>query len=328
MSISLHPNRGQKIASLLYKSFSTIGIHGHTEMPEDILPVGVKHGSLEHLLLITLTISIDYQRDADLLWESSRKSFEDPQINYLFRPEQLHYVPITKIIEDMQKFGLSKKPRKDAKIWQTVGISFYKKWDGDPRNFLEDCDWFGPRILERLKLDNHKYGNAMRNDFPYLRGDKIGPLWLRMLRDNVGLSDLQGLEEVPIPVDIHIARASLALGLIQGTYSGPLNNIFDAIRSVWADSVRGLEIRNRSMIALDVDEPLWHLSRYGCTKRNKISGDCPVFSKCEANEFCITGQVDISNNIVELQVVSRILCKWVDWLVTEGTGLQSGLPVG
>ena len=54
------------------------------------------------------------------------------------------------------------------------------------------------------------------------------------------------------------------------------------------------------MIALDVDEPLWHLSRYGCTHRNKLTGDCPVYDRCEAKEYCITGKVSIQDNYVEL----------------------------
>ena len=59
--------------------------------------------------------------------------------------------PSQKIIEDMQKYGLSKKPQKDAYIWRTVGVTFYKKWSGDPRNFLQSCNWDAARILKRLK---------------------------------------------------------------------------------------------------------------------------------------------------------------------------------
>lgn len=54
------------------------------------------------------------------------------------------------------------------------------------------------------------------------------------------------------------------------------------------------------MIALDADEPLWHLSRYGCTKRDKITGNCPVFNRCEAKEFCIKGKIALQKNVVEL----------------------------
>jgi len=48
------------------------------------------------------------------------------------------------------------------------------------------------------------------------------------------------------------------------------------------------------MISLDVDEPLWHLSKYGCSKnRDKETGYCSVLNKCEVKDFCIKGKVSI-----------------------------------
>jgi len=301
MSIIIDSERGKKIAKLLYTSFSTTGIHGRTDMPEDIMPNGVARGSLEHIFFITLTVSIDYQRDAPSLWASSRKTFEDPETRYLFNPKLLNETPFDKIIEDMQKYGLSKKPQKDAYIWRTVGITFYKKWEGNPCNFLEDCNWDSRRILERLKDDTHIYNGRKVPDYPYLRGPKIGPLWLRMLRDNVGITQLRNLEKVPIPVDIHVARATLSTGIVRGQFRGRLDEVFEYIRKAWFESVTVVIIKNRPMIALDLDEPLWHLSKYGCSNRDKTTGYCPVFHRCEAREFCIRGKVKIENNFVELE---------------------------
>ena len=55
------------------------------------------------------------------------------------------------------------------------------------------------------------------------------------------------------------------------------------------------------MIALDIDEPLWHLSKYGCSKnRDKDSGNCSVFEKCEAKNYCVKGIIRIEKNFVEI----------------------------
>ena len=121
-----------------------------------------------------------------------------------------------------------------------------------------------------------------------------------MLRDNVGVEKLIILNQVPIPVDIHVARATLSTGIVRGSYNGNLDNLFEWIRNAWFKSVVGCEVNNRPMIALEVDEPLWHLSKYGCTKRNKISGECPKIDNCEAKEFCILGSININTNNVEL----------------------------
>lgn len=70
-SLTTNPAKGKQVARGLYESFSSSGILGSTEMSEDIIPKGVKRGSLDGLLFITLTVANDYQRDADALWESS-----------------------------------------------------------------------------------------------------------------------------------------------------------------------------------------------------------------------------------------------------------------
>jgi hypothetical protein len=151
----IDPEKGRKTAPLLYDAFRTIGIHGHTEMPEDILPIGVNRGSLEHLIFITFTVSIDYMRDANLLWEVSRKTFEDPRTRYLYRPSDVCRASLQQIIQDMQLHGLSKKPTQDAVTWKRVGSTFHEKWNGDPRKFLESCGWDSLRILKRLETDSH-----------------------------------------------------------------------------------------------------------------------------------------------------------------------------
>jgi hypothetical protein len=299
-SLDIEASRGRKLAELLHRTFATSGIFGNTEMPEDQPPFGVQRGSLEHVLFITFTVAIDYQRDANALWDISRANFEDPETQYLYSPESLYLTDTKKIIADMQKHGLSKKQKKDAHIWTTVGLTFFKKWNANPLNFLEDCGWDSLVILERLRNDTHLYNGKPVPDYPYLRGSKIGPLWLRMLRDNVGISKLKNLERVPIPVDVHIARASLTTGVVRGKYGGKLENLFNSIREAWFLSVQGLTIRERPMIALDVDEPLWHLSKYGCTKRNKLTGQCAVQEECEVKNFCVRGKILIEGGLVEL----------------------------
>lgn len=292
--------RGRRLAVLMHEAFETTGIHGRNVMPEDQAPSGVERGSLEHVLFLTLTVAIDYQREANALWESARRSFADPETDYLFKPEKLHSTVWQKVRQDMQKHRLSKKPGADCNIWRTVGVTFFKKWGGDPRNLLTDCGWDAVKILERLKIDTHVSNGRVTWDFPYLRGNKIGPLWLRMLRDNAGL-EIKSLEAVPIPVDIHVARASLAIGLVRGTYDGKVEGIYEEIRRAWRESVNGLRVDGREMIALDVDEALWHLSKYGCTDREKKTGQCEHWARCPAKEFCVRGRLEVDAKRVVME---------------------------
>jgi hypothetical protein len=157
--MKLHIERGPEVACRLFSAFQTSGIHGLKEMPEDMLPAGVAESSLEHLLFITLTVSIDYQRDSVALWEKARAAFENPQTRYLFDPHSAHETSCEKFKQDMMETGLSQKHEKDCLIWRTISDSFLKKWQGDPRNFLADCNWDAVEILSRLRSDTHTDNN-------------------------------------------------------------------------------------------------------------------------------------------------------------------------
>jgi len=300
MPLTLDIDRGRKAAEALVRAFATTGIHGRKDMPEDVLPAGVVKGSLEHLLFLTLTVSIDYQRYADALWKSSRRTYEDPRTRYLFDPGALSASAPDVVARDMQQHSLAKKPRKDPWIWRTIGVTFHKKWGGDPRRFLADCGWSAQEVLERLRDDRHLSGARQVPDYPYLRGPKIGTVWVRILRDNAGMTDLVDLEKVPIPVDVHIARATLRLGVVRGNYSGSLSGLFEHIRQAWSSSVRGLSCGDRAMVALDVDEPLWHLSKYGCATWHGVTGKCLQSSTCEVRGLCVDGIVRIGRSKAEV----------------------------
>ena len=155
--------------------------------------------------------------------------------------------------------------------------------------------------MVRLKNDFYVSDGKLIKDYKYLGGDKIGPLWIKMLRDNFGISSLSNLNKVSIPVDIHVARATLATGVVKGNFKGDLAKLFNFVREAWFESVLDLKIKDRPMIALDMDEALWHLSKYGCTNRNKTTNHCPMSEKCEVNEFCVDGKINIKDNNVELE---------------------------
>jgi hypothetical protein len=54
------------------------------------------------------------------------------------------------------------------------------------------------------------------------------------------------------------------------------------------------------MIALDLDEALWHLSKYGCTDRDLDTGKCPHLPTCEARAFCVLGKMAVQSKRVVL----------------------------
>jgi hypothetical protein len=293
MGLQLDSRRGREAGALLRKAFVTpgVGIFERTRMPEDVLPGGVKAGSLEHLLFITLTVAIDYQRDAVELWHAGRQTYADKTTRHLYDPPAV-YEARNRLVKDLQKHGLSRKPKRDAWIWATVTTTFLKKWGGDPRRFLMAYGYDAPTVRDHLVEDTHPQRGKEVADFPYLRGPKIAPLWLRMLRDNVKI-ELGRMADIPIPVDVHIARATAALGVIRGAASVRFADVRPIIQAAWRDVAAGTP-----HIALDFDEPLWHLSKFGCTDRRDTG--CPHFDGCPVASYCIPGVVRVSADHVEM----------------------------
>jgi len=49
---------------------------------------------------------------------------------------------------------------------------------------------------------------------------------------------------------------------------------------------------------LQLDEPLWHLSKFGCKFRTRSF--CPKKIKCLVNQFCVDGMVYVSPTRIEV----------------------------
>jgi hypothetical protein len=146
--------RCKAVAKILYTRFnnSNEGIFGHTDMPEEILPESVKEGSYEHLMFITLTVSIDYQRDALDLWKASRQTTNDRDTRWIYSPKEVLKKSDNELINAMQKYKLSKKPIKDSlEIWKPVSKSFYALFESDPRKLLEECNYDALEVFELMK---------------------------------------------------------------------------------------------------------------------------------------------------------------------------------
>lgn len=295
--------RARDVAQTLYAAFAPggVGIFGEHSMPEDVLPQGVAPGSREHLNFLTLTISVDYMRDAMELWRAARGAWRDATTRYLFEPAVVAQTSTEKLKADLVRTGLALRPNRDGNAWGTISRTLTRKWKSDVKTFLADCGFDGPTILTRLHRDGAWSASGWTPDFPLLRGPKIGPLWVRTLRDNA-LLKLSGLEDVPIPVDVHVMRATLCSGAIRGRYCGSLETIKHAVRDVWRTATKGLQHPDgRPMIPLDVDEPLWTLSRLGCSRRgNGPLASCP--SDCVCAPACVEGRIRITGTECDFEI--------------------------
>ena len=207
-----------------------------------------------------------------------RATFADRETSYLYDPNQVVETGIAKLTSDMRKHKLAQRAQKDTGIWQTICLTLHQHFQGDIQRLLMEGKYNAPRILNLIRSKRYR--------FPYLKGDKIGPLWLRMLQDSWQGRQFTGMEELPIAVDVHIAAGTVMTGCVRGSFEGTFKELREAIVQVWFDACR-----DREYYPLQFDEPLWHLSRRGC--RDTPLFPCVHRASCPVAEFCTSTSVQM-----------------------------------
>jgi len=264
--------KGVKIAKILFEEYKNRkGIFKNLLPPEYSLPKNVKIGSKEHLLFITLHVAIDYRKDAEKLWKSAKDLFENQNTRWIYNPEKVNS-NYNKLIDCFEaNFKIANFV--DIAIWYRICRTIAEEFESDPTNILKINNYDAIKIIQFLQNRKNK------KKFPFLSGPKISSLWIRMLNE-VAKIKMKNLKEVSIPVDVHIARATYRLGLINGKFIKLNNETRRKVISLWRNICSNIDI-----YPLQLDEPLWLLSRNGCSNA-KTNKKCPLFKECPVKEFC------------------------------------------
>lgn len=263
------------------------GIFGvQRTMPEEEAVRDIK-SPLDRIRLITMIVAIDYQRDAEKLWDQARRLFSDERTRWVYDPFEVMRRGVAETRRAIESKGKLRYGNKDADWWHHNAKSWAGLYQGDPRILFEQAFWKARVIGQEVR----KHGR-----FKGLGGCKIFPLWLRMMADIEQLR-FDGIEQLSIPVDVHIARSTFTVGILRGSYQGSLGDSFrECIRNAWRTTCEQYE---EAPIAFD--EALWHLSRLGCTYRHKGgSKDCPRRAECPVGANCPTGIVRVSSGSVTI----------------------------
>lgn len=270
-----------------FSEFASLPDMGQYRPPQD-----VDSGSLEHVLFITLTLTLDNLSDSAGLWRSSRSAYENPDTRYLFSPDELCQEPVSQIAQDLKKCGIPIKKSKDAEVWKMAGESLFNRWNSDPLQFIRSCDGNIPEILDYMKPDQYN----QNIDFPKILGNKKGYVWIKLLRHFLADVSFSDLNKTPFPVDIHIVRATIALGLLYGKYSGQLGPVSQKIQDIWFSGIDGDEYKGVQYSAFDIPDYLRSLSKNGCMLKDGKRSQCPRYHECPMQKFCIQGIFSIENN--------------------------------
>jgi len=244
---------------------------GHI-MPEYILPP-IEEGSKELALYYTYVIAIDYQTNAHKLWRNSREQYQHyPE---MFDPQEILKTPDLRLIEFVRSLG-ARYPSNGAKAWKKISQILLKQYKGDPRN-ITPTPTHSNELWRRM------------DKFPYLRGKKIGTLYLRVMGD-LELFKISNLETLDVAVDLQVSRFTFYTGALKPLRA--LNScvtdppVRPAVEKLWR-----LAAQQVDCAPWHLDQPIWVLASNQCTRQ--FCGPCPVNDLCE-KRF----DVQVQNNYV------------------------------
>ncbi|WP_416838758.1 hypothetical protein [Haloferax sp. DFSO52] len=217
-----------------------------THLPESLVidAIGPSSATRERALFLTFTAMIDYRKETageDGLWQVMKRLWKDKQ--WIFEPTAVvKEHPYHELVDTFEKEPIM--AWRDAHIWYRNAMTFQRDYGSDPQNLFADHEWNAPETLEFMR----KHGRQ----FPYIKGKKIGSLWVRLIHEEV--HPLEEIEEVPIPVDSRIRPLSKRIF----EFDKPTADITDAdIRNRW------FEICSRtSTYSVRADQPFWLIEKY------------------------------------------------------------------
>ena len=278
--------RGKILAPLLTEQYRR-GIFGKKQTPEYTLPKGMKAGSRDHLRFITICAPLSYIRDANELHRIARMTFEDPETRFLFHPKAVVKKTVPQVYEALERHGLGKRIyRETSSFIIPLSKNLVYLYDGDPYNLLSQYKFDAVAIYEALRGKFSEW-------FPYISGPKVVCFYLREIASFGFPFKLKNLDKIDIPVDIHVLRATIRLGCVRGRYEGKITEVIDVVRAYWREVCR-----EEQYFPLQLDEPLWLLSRGGC----KLSKEdyCPKEKMCYFARFCKRGIFEKSSDYLKI----------------------------
>lgn len=176
----------------------------------------------------------------DGLWQVCARLWREHP--WMYRPEELvgddRQEQLELILGDQEIMD-----GRDPDWWWQNATNLYEDYDSDPRVLLESEDYIAPEIKQTVSAER----------FLGLRGEKICPLWLRLMHEEV--HPLERIEQVAIPVDFHIVGITNKLA---GTDFNRYNeDDLETLRNYWR-----ILCQKHGFVAVKLDKPLWLLNKY------------------------------------------------------------------
>jgi len=161
--------------------------------------------------IVTIFCTFDYNRNANQLVNNLIELYETSQSTFV--PNFVAGGDADYIQTMFEDIGF-RYPNRDARGWKKNCQILQQEYNGNVTELILSVRSNATQLVDQLNDDN----------FLYLKGDKIAPMFCRILNDEV--APLDELWQLDIPVDTHIAK------LTQELTKTEMSN--DDVRAWWA----------------------------------------------------------------------------------------------
>ena len=148
-------------------------------MPEDALRDVVPHDHLANVL--TLGMSLNYQRHAYALWKAIALTFDDPATQWIFEPSAVAAHDVGPLRTALLQHRVGLQPNRHPDIWHRVALGIVQS---SPRRDV--LGLVGSAHFDVVTLRCIMQGTR-KPEFPYLSGPKIFNYWLYVLERYAGI---------------------------------------------------------------------------------------------------------------------------------------------
>ena len=255
------------------------GPAGWSAMPEVKAVYHLKHhlkrDDLTVRRFLTFVSAMDRARDSNRLWSDAAKMLAfRPEA---FDPAETSVMPPDQLREMLSAARVSQRHHDDSAAWRTIASSLHAG-EGAVAELVEQ----GKGDARELLKDLRRAGSEGRPRYPLLRGQKLGPLWVRVMTAPGG-AEVENIHVVPVAVDVHVRRVTENLG-VASTTGLPMHKAKPVILATWKSAVDSARFGGPPGIAgtcAALDPALWTFGKYGCSYCMKKGRGVPIGAACQ-----------------------------------------------
>jgi hypothetical protein len=253
-------------------------------MPECVAATAVRERGgtdVDVRLVVTFTAAMDRARDADRLWAAAVCLHESSP--WVFHPESVSEASLFDLADALRTARVTQRHGQDAAAWRMIAESLVQR---DRAPAVHDAIYAGLGDARDLLAALRRTTASGTDLFPFLRGPKVGPMWVRMLAVP-GSAQISSLEVVPVAVDVQVRRVTEYLGVTE-TASLDLEVARPIIQAAWHEQVRRGGTEGPGPLAgtdSALDPALWFWGKWGCSACERAATKMPIAEACALCHF-------------------------------------------